>query len=159
MGRTETAASLALERSMNMQSRVMTFEEHLKHMDMLDNLDDERRKEYHGAIIWHNSMQRNFFKRSREVINQINEPISKDLFSLVKQLISTIEEWETFHRDFHKKIKNNQEQEDIYEHFDDGTRRFLISYSEQCRERLSNENRRVEEKLILENALKAMSKK
>lgn len=159
MGRTETAKSKDLERSMNMQVRMLTFAEHLQHMEMIDNLDDERRKEYQGAIIWHNSMQRSFFKRSREAINQINEPISKDIFSIVKEFISILDEWETFHRDFHNKIKNNQEQENIYEQHEDDTRKFLIAYSEQCRERLSKENRDIEEKLILENVLKSMSKK
>lgn len=42
MARTETAKSLDLERSMNMQVRMLTIEEHLKHMDMLDGLDDKR---------------------------------------------------------------------------------------------------------------------
>lgn len=137
----------------------MTYEEHLKHMEMIDKLDDERRKDYHGTIIWHNSMERNFFKRAREVINQINEPISKDIFSLVKTLVETVNEWEEFHRDFHNKIKRNQEQEQIYEKHDDDTRNFLITYSEQCRERISTENRAIEEKLILENTLKLLSKK
>lgn len=159
MGRTETAKSKDLERSMNMQVRMLTFAEHLQHMEMIDNLDDERRKEYQGSIIWHNSMQRSFFKRSREAINQINEPISKDIFSIVKEFIVILNEWETFHHDFHSKIKNNQDQEKIYEQHEDDTRRFLIAYSEQCKERLSKENRDIEEKLILENVLKSMSKK
>lgn len=159
MGRVETAKSLDLERSMNMQIRILTIEEHLKHMDMIDGLDDKRRIEAHGAMIWHNSMQRSFFKRAREVIDRINEPISKDIFALVKDLISTIEKWETFHRDFQNKVNKIQEQEILYENHDDQTRKFLISYSNQCKERLCSENRGIEKKLILENFLKSITKK
>ncbi|MCS5420286.1 MULTISPECIES: hypothetical protein [Psychrilyobacter] len=43
MARPESALSLELERSMNMQVRVSTFEEHLRHAQMISDLDRERR--------------------------------------------------------------------------------------------------------------------
>jgi len=42
MVRPDSALSLELERSMNMQVRVETFEEHLRHAGVIDDLDGER---------------------------------------------------------------------------------------------------------------------
>lgn len=159
MARTETAKSLELERSMNMQVRVMTFEEHLSHLKMIDKIDDERRREHHGTLVWQNSMQRNFFKRVKESIGDINDPITRDNFSILKDILRIIDEWMEFQNDFQNKVKLNRQQEEIYEKHEDDTREFLIIYAQQCREKLSIENRNIEEKLILENVLKLMSKK
>ena len=43
MARPESALSLELERSMNMQVRVVTFQEHLRHAQIINDLDRERR--------------------------------------------------------------------------------------------------------------------
>lgn len=159
MARTETAASLELGRSMDMQIRVMTFGEHLQHMEMIDKLDDNRRKEQQGAVIWHNSMQRSFFKRIRAAIGDINDPITRDTLSIIKNVMEVLGQWEEFHHEYHSKLRNIQEREEIYEEKDDKVRKFLITYAEQCRERLSLENRAIEERMILENVIRKMAKK
>lgn len=43
MARPDSALSLELERSMNMQVRVATFEEHLRQAQVISDLDRERR--------------------------------------------------------------------------------------------------------------------
>ncbi|WP_156877398.1 hypothetical protein [Psychrilyobacter atlanticus] len=43
MARPDSALSLELERSMNMQVRVATFEEHLRQAQIISDLDHERR--------------------------------------------------------------------------------------------------------------------
>ncbi|MGL5655882.1 MAG: hypothetical protein ACRCXY_03465 [Fusobacteriaceae bacterium] len=150
MGRTETASSKELERSMNMQVRVTTVEEHLSYMATVDKLDDKRRDDLRGHIIWHNSVQTGFFKRIETTIKDNN--FSDELKTIFDEMLS-------FHKVFHKKLLENFEKEDYFEMCDDKTRIFLIDYIRCCREKLGNESRGIEEKLILENALKAISKK
>ena len=58
MGRKESAHSLMLERSMNMQVRVETFEEHLRHAGVIDSLDDDRRKKSFNLDKWNEDMQK-----------------------------------------------------------------------------------------------------
>ena len=50
--RTENSNSLALERSMNLQCKIMTFEEALRNAQVIDKLDDERREKMFGLIKW-----------------------------------------------------------------------------------------------------------
>lgn len=155
MGRTETASSLELVRSMNQLSRSLTYEEHLKYMESIDKLDDERRNELRGLIIWNESMQTNFLKRIQNVID-LSFFKDESTFDSIKKIIS---EMSNFNKGLNKKIKENFIKEDFFEQKDDETRRFLITYSERCRERLGDENREIEEKMMLENAMKLISKK
>ena len=155
MGRTETASSLELKRSMNQQVRTMTYEEHLKHMERIDKLDDKRRDELRGYIIWNESMQISFLKRITNIINNSSFEDEK-IFNNIKEI--TLEMLK-LNKDFNKRIKDNFIKEDYFEQKDDETRRFLIKYSEICRERLGDESRDIEEKMMLENAIKLISKK
>lgn len=154
MGRTETASSEELKRSMNQHVRIMNFAEHLKHMERIDKLDDKRRDDLRGYIIWNESMQVGFLKRITNAITSSFE--DEKLLNDIKEIITEISK---FNKDFNKKIKDNFIKEDYFEQKDDETRRFLIKYSEICRERLGDESRDIEEKMMLENAIKLISKK
>lgn len=155
MGRTETASSLELVRSMNHHARTLTFEQHLKHMERIDKLDDKRRGELRGYLVWNESMQVNFLKRITSTISTTsfeNEKILNDIREIIAEMSK-------FNKDFNKKIKENFIKEDYFEQKDDETRTFLIDYAEICREKLGDESRDIEEKMMLENVLKAISKK
>lgn len=155
MGRTETASSLELKRSMNQQARTMTYEEHLKYMERIDKLDDKRRNELRGYIIWNESMQISFLKRITNIINNSSFEDEK-ILNNIKEITL---EMSKLNKDFNQKIKDNFIKEDYFEQKDDETRQFLIKYSEICRERLGDESRDIEEKMMLENAIKLISKK
>ena len=45
----QTIPSMELERSMNLQARVMTIEEVLRHSEVIDDLDDSRRSHLHRS--------------------------------------------------------------------------------------------------------------
>lgn len=52
-----------LERSMNMTSRIMTFEECLRNAEVIDLLDDKRRVKMFNLLTWNNDMLSNFIDR------------------------------------------------------------------------------------------------
>lgn len=155
MGRTETASSKELKRSMNFQVRTMTYREHLEHMASIDKLDDKRRDELRGLIIWNESMQTNFLKKIQNIVD-LSPPKDNSTFENIKEIIN---EMSNFNKGLNEKIRENFIKEDFYEKKDDETRSFLIAYSGKCREILRNENRDIEEKMMLENVIKLISKK
>ena len=80
MARPDSALSLELERSMNMQVRVETFEEHLRHAGVIDDLDDERRIKSFNLNKWNEDMQKSFSKTRSKILKL------KDLSSMKKAL-------------------------------------------------------------------------
>ncbi|MGL6065011.1 MAG: hypothetical protein ACRC0S_08005 [Fusobacteriaceae bacterium] len=145
MARVENFYSSELERSMNMQGRVMTFEEHLRHMEVIDKLDDERIAKSHGAFIWYQSMMSNFEKRLEEVL--IDSEIN------ILKLIELKNEIKDFNKKYIVKLKEIHEMELYFENEDDKLREYLIEYSVKCRKELRIENSSVEKKLLLQNLL------
>ena len=143
--RTENGNSLALERSMNLQCHIMTFEEALRHAGVIDKLDDERREKMFGLIKWKFDMNIHFDNRLSKILDFGNlDQIKKELLTLQNDI-------KKFNEKFEKSFENIKKDELYYENIDDELRTYLINYAVKCRKQLRIENSEVEEKLIREN--------
>lgn len=143
--RIESGNSLNLERSMNLQCHIMTFEEALRNAKVIDNLDDERRKKMFGLMKWLDDMNTNFNKKLN-IILQLNN--LEDLKSKLEKL--KLEQL-SFQEKFKERFELIKSDELYYEELDDELREYLINYAIKCREELKIENSKIETKLILEN--------
>lgn len=130
--------SMELERSMNLQVHVMTVEETLRHSAVIDKLDDERRTKLHNLIKWAKEMQISFI-RDLQVIYK-----STGLESLGKE----IEKQSKFLKQFTKSIDSILKQEIELEKLDDNTRNYLIELTVDTREKLKDENSKIEKEII-----------
>ncbi|MEQ3306287.1 hypothetical protein AAA294_02240 [Fusobacterium varium] len=134
-----------LERSMNLQSRIMTFEECLRNAKVIDALDDKRRVKMFNLLVWNDDMQSNFISRLDKIILEAEiEILKQDIRELRRNM-------KTFTEKFKKSISVVKNNEIKYEEMDDNLREFLINYAVECREKLRIENSEVEAKMILEN--------
>lgn len=134
-----------LERSMNLQSRIMTFEECLRNAKVIDALDDKRRVKMFNLLTWNDDMQSNFISRLDKIVLEAEiEILKQDIRELRRNM-------KTFTEKFKKSINVVKNDEIKYEEMDDNLREFLIEYAVECRERLRIENSEVETKMILEN--------
>lgn len=143
--RTESGNSLALERSMNLQCHIMTFEEALRHACVIDKLDDGRREKMFGLIKWKFDMDTHFDNRLSKMFDLDN------LDQLKKELLTLQSDIKKFNEKFEKSFESIKKDELYYENIDDELRTYLINYAVKCREQLRVENSEVEEKLIREN--------
>ncbi len=148
MARPESALSLELERSMNMQVRVETFGEHLRHGEIIDKLDDDRRTKSFNLDKWNEDMQKSFF-RERKIILELD-----DLLKIKEALKDLDKKVNSFNKTYSKKIKQIRALEVEYENLDDELRVWLIEYAIKCREKLRNENTDIEKKMMEENIIK-----
>ena len=130
--------SMELERSMNLQVHVMTVEETLRHSAVIDELDDERRTKLHNVIKWTKEMQLSFIRDLQEIYR------STALESLGKE----IEKQSKFLRQFTKSIDSILKQEIELEKLDDNTRNYLIELTVDTREKLKDENSKIEKEII-----------
>lgn len=148
MVRPVSALSLELERSMNMQVRVETFEEHLRHGKIIDQLDDERRIKSFNLDKWNEDMQKSFSK-TRKVILKLDDPT--EIKEVLKELDKKVN---SFNKTYSKKIKQIRALEVEYEKLDDELRTWLIEYAIKCRGKLRDENSGIEKKMMEENIVK-----
>jgi len=148
MARPDSALSVELERSMNMQIRVETFEEHLRHAGVIDGLDDDRRKKSFDLDKWNEDMQK-CFSRTRKELLEMN-----DLIGMREGLMVLDKKMNNFNTTYSIKRSKLQELELQYETLDDEVRSWLLEYALSCREKLRIENSTVERKLIEENLAK-----
>lgn len=139
--RTENSNSLALERSMNLQAKIMTFEEALRNATVIDELDDERRKNSFNLFKWQNDMFIHFKKRLENILID-------NTYNLLETFLKDFVE---FNNKFQTSLNKLKKDELHYESLDDELREFLINYSIKCREELKIENSAIEKKLIREN--------
>lgn len=130
--------SMELERSMNLQVHVMTVEETLRHSAVIDKLDDERRTKLHNVIKWAKEMQISFIRDLQEIYR------STALESLGKE----IEKQSKFLKQFTKSIDSILKQEIELEKLDDNTRNYLIELTVDTREKLKDENSKIEKEII-----------
>ena len=130
--------SMELERSMNLQVHVMTVEETLRHSAVIDKLDDERREKLHNVIKWVKEMQISFIRDLQEIYR------STALESLGKE----IEKQSKFLKQFTKSIDSILKQEIELEKLDDNTRNYLIELTVNTREKLKDENSKIEKEII-----------
>lgn len=143
--RTENSNSLALERSMNLQCHIMTFEEALRNADVIDKLDDERREKMFDLMKWRVDMNIHFDKHLTKILSIGNlEQTKKELLTLKNDI-------KKFNEKFEKRFESIKKDELHYENIDDDVRTYLINYAVKCREKLRIENSMIEEKLIREN--------
>lgn len=133
-----TLPSMELERSMNLQVHVMTVEETLRHSAVIDKLDDERRTKLHNLIKWAKEMQLSFIRDLQEIYR------STALESLGKE----IEKQSKFLKQFTKSIDSILKQEIELEKLDDNTRNYLIELTVDTREKLKDENSKIEKEII-----------
>ncbi len=151
--RTESGNSLALERSMNLQCHIMTFEEALRNAQVIDKLDDQRREKMFGLIKWLDDMNTNFNKKLEVILNILD----------IEKLKIELEKFKLERNEFNLKFKESfelvKEDELYYEKLDDELRTYLIDYSAKCREQLRISNSEIEEKLMRENKEKLKNKK
>ncbi|ADO82840.1 hypothetical protein [Ilyobacter polytropus] len=148
MARLESASSLELERSMNMQSRIMTLREHLRHERVIDSLDDERRERRFNLDKWNEDMQKNFSRIRKHILE--NVPL-EDLRSELEKLDKKEDEFNSIYQ---KDVKEVKEQELHYEELNDKLILWILNLIDQYEINLRDENSNTERKSIEENRLR-----
>ena len=144
--------SVELERSMNLQVHIMTFEEALRNASVIDRLDDKRRIKLYDVLSWNNDMFKSFSKKLLTISEKIKDPaVNQEVSDLLEQM-------KEFQEKFMTSIEKEKEEDFHYESLDDNLRNYLINYAVQCREKLRIDNNKVETKLILENIERKMRK-
>ncbi len=148
MARLESANSLALERSMNMQSRIMTLREHLRHERVIDSLDDERRERRFNLDKWNEDMQKNFSRIRKHILQNVT---LEDMRSELEKLDKKEDEFNSIYQ---KDVKEVQEQELHYEELNDKLIIWILNLTDQYEINLRDENSNIERKSIEENRLR-----
>ncbi|WP_163468513.1 hypothetical protein [Fusobacterium sp. IOR10] len=144
--------SVELERSMNLQVHIMTFEEALRNASVIDRLDDKRRIKLYDVLSWNNDMSKSFYKKLLTISEKIRDPIvNQEVLDLLKQM-------KEFQEKFTVSIGKEKQEDFHYESLDDNLRNYLINYAVQAREKLKIDNSKVETKLILESIERKMRK-
>lgn len=144
--------SVELERSMNLQVHIMTFEEALRNASVIDRLDDKRRIKLYDVLSWNNDMFKSFSKKLTIISEKIKDP------AVNQEVLDLLEQMKEFQEKFITSIEKEKEEDFHYESLDDNLRNYLINYAVQCREKLRIDNNKVETKLILENIERKMRK-
>lgn len=144
--------SVELERSMNLQVHIMTFEEALRNASVIDRLDDKRRIKLYDVLSWNNDMFKSFSKKLLTISEKIRDP------AVNQEVLDLLEQMKEFQEKFITSIEKEKEEDFHYESLDDNLRNYLINYAVQCREKLRIDNNKVETKLILENIERKMRK-
>lgn len=130
--------SMELERSMNLQVHVMTVEETLRHSAVIDELDDKRREKLHNVIKWVKEMQISFIRDLQNIYKNTGLEVIK----------IEIEKQEKFLKQFSNSIDGILKQEIELEKIDDNTRNYLIELTVDTREKLKDENSKIEKEII-----------
>ena len=134
-----------LERSMNLQSRVMTIEETLRNSDVVDKIDDKRREKMHGVLRWAKDIHKSIINDLREV-KKISEGKNLELGDNLLQKTTK------FSERCEKTITKLIADEEVLERLDDENRVFLIKYAKTTREELKKDNS-IFEQLSIEKRL------
>ncbi len=137
--------SMELERSMNMQVTVMTFEETMRHLEVIDGLDDKRREKMQGIIQWAKDMQKSFVRDMQEILKISDGEI-------YKQTKELLEKYKKFSKRFESSINTVMTQEIELEKIDDNSREYLIKYAAETKEKLKIENSNIEKEIIKKKA-------
>lgn len=132
--------SMELERSMDLQVHVMTVEETLRHSEVIDELDDKRRNKLHNIVKWVKDMQKSF-------INDLQE-IYKSTEIERENIKKLLDKQSRFEKQFIKSIDEVLKQELELEAIDDNTRKYLINYTADTREKLKGANSEIEKEII-----------
>lgn len=133
-----TIPSMELERSMNLQVHMMNVEETLRHSTVIDEIDDKRREKTHNVIKWAKEMHISFIKDLQETYKNTG----------LEELKQLIEKQKKFLKQFSKSIDELIKQELELEKIDDNTRNYLIELTVDTREKLKDENSKIEKEII-----------
>lgn len=139
--------SMELERSMNLMCRVMTIEEVLRNSEVIDSLDDKRREEHNDVL---DNLFEVILKKEKE-LNQITKLFPGDSQEVInlKNKINEIQNKYKAILELHlKKSLSLRLKEKELEKIDDENRVYLIHYTKECREKLGNENSKIEAEII-----------
>lgn len=143
----QSIPSMELERSMNLMCHVMTIEEVLRNSEVIDSLDDKRREEH-----W--EIQNYLFELREKHVEELYK-FAKELPSdyqpkLVKLVSDFSKKFHQYFLKYHHLKKEEQKLEEI----DDKNRNYLINYAKECREKLGDENSKIEAEIIAKRIIK-----
>jgi hypothetical protein len=124
---------IELERSMNLQSRVMTIEETLRNSTVIDSVDDKRRKKMHGVLKWARDIHKSIVKDLKKLEVENKGATPQDVERLLEKMFSFAEKFEN-------SITKLISDEEVLEQLDDKNREFLIEYTKTTREKLKKDN-------------------
>lgn len=139
--------SMELERSMNLMCRVMTIEEVLRNSEVIDSLDDKRRDE-------HDEVLENLFELISKKDKEINKIIklfpgdTQEIINLKNKINKVQNKYKSILELHLKKSLSLRLKEKELEKVDDENRYYLIHYTKECREKLGNENSKIEAEII-----------
>jgi hypothetical protein len=137
----QSIPSMELERSMNLMCHVMTIEEALRNSEVIDSLDDKRRDEQ-----W--EIQDYLFElrvKHVEGLYEFAKELPADYQAKLVKLASDFNK--KFHQYF-QKYRSLKKEEKKLEEIDDKNRNYLINYVKECREKLGDENSKIEAEII-----------
>lgn len=143
----QSIPSMELERSMNLMCHIMTIEEALRNSEVIDSLDDKRREEQ-----W----------EVQDYLFELKEKHTEELYNFAKELpidyqTKLIKLASNFHKKFHQyflKYHHLKMEEQKLEEIDDENRNYLITYVNKCREKLGDENSKIEAEIIAKRIVK-----
>lgn len=148
----EKALSKELERSMNLQCNIMTFEEVLRNSAAIDKLDDVRRKKLYSVLSWNKDMQKHFHSLLTKFLKKLSPELKNELTNILN-------EYKIFQEKLDISLAKLKRDDFYYEDADDKNRNFLIYFAAGCREQLREANSEVETKFMLENIEKRAREK
>lgn len=125
--------NVELERSMNLQSRVMTIEETLRNAAVIDSIDDKRREKMHGVLKWAHDIHKSVVNDLKKLNKESKGASPQDIKKLFEKMLS-------FSVRFENSMTKLIADEDMLERLDDENRAFLIEYTKTTREKLRKDN-------------------
>lgn len=143
----QSILSMELERSMNMMCHVMTIEEVLRNSEVIDSLDDKRREEHDDLL---NNLFKIIFKHEKklEKIIKLSPNDSQEVIDFKNKINETQVKYIKILNLYLKKSLSLRLKEKELEKIDDENRFYLIHYTKECREKLGNENSKIEAEII-----------
>ena len=143
----QSIPSMELERSMNLMCRVMTIEEVLRNSEVIDSLDDKRREEHDEVL---ENLFEIIFRHENELEKIIKPSIvdSQEVINLKNKINELQVKYIKLLNLYLKKSLSLRLKEKELEKIDDENRYYLIRYTKECREKLGNENSKIEAEII-----------
>lgn len=139
--------SRELERSMNMTCHMMTIEEVLRNSEVIDTLDDKRREEHDEVL---NNLFEILEKRDLEIEKKLKISLNdtQETQELKNILMELQQKYKKILELYIKKSISLRKKEKELEKIDDENRCYLIHYTREAKEKLKDENSRLEAEII-----------
>ena len=142
MSRTESINFLLLERSMNMQARMMTIREYLRKNKVINELNKDRQIKRFNFDKWNEDMQKCFSKSLKRIISNKESEYSNNELKILNAKI------ENFYKCYQDQIKEIQEQELHYEKLNENLINLIFKLIDHYELNLREENSKIEKKSI-----------